>query len=150
MRLGSLEEAEDIVRETVAAARALAGFESAMLALPDGHGGYYVHHAEGSFAVALGALEAADLDADRRLGRHGHLAATRPATAAGRGFEGHEVLREAGANAVIVLPLVAAGERHGLLAASPTAPTTGSTPRRPSCSSCSPARPPARCGWPPP
>jgi diguanylate cyclase (GGDEF)-like protein len=33
----------------------------------------------------------------------------------GRGFEGHEVLREAGANAVIVLPLDSAGERHGLL-----------------------------------
>src|SRR3712207_8687133 len=43
----SLEAAEDIVRETVAAARGLAGFESAMLALPDGHGGFYVHHAEG-------------------------------------------------------------------------------------------------------
>src|SRR3712207_9032136 len=58
----SLEAAEDIVRETVAAARGLAGFESAMLALPDGHGGYYVHHAEGPFAVALGALEPPELD----------------------------------------------------------------------------------------
>ena len=35
--------------------------------------------------------------------------------AGGRGFEGHEVLRDAGANAVIVLPLVSAGERRGLL-----------------------------------
>ena len=73
VRLSSLEVAEDIVRETVAAARALAGFESAMLALPDGHGGFYVHHAEGSFAVALGALEGEGAGPDRRLGGHGHV-----------------------------------------------------------------------------
>jgi diguanylate cyclase (GGDEF)-like protein len=114
VRLGSLEVAEDIVRETVAAARSLAGFESAMLARPDGHGGHYVHHAEGSFSVALGSLEAADLErmwAWVDMGTSSYTAGD----AGGRGFEGHEVLREAGANAVIVLPLVAAGERHGLL-----------------------------------
>jgi len=114
VRLGSLEEAEDIVRETVAAARALAGFESAMLALPTGHGGFYVHHAEGSFAVALGALEAADLERIAAWVDKGTSSYT-AADSGGRGFEGHEVLREAGANAVIVLPLVSAGERHGLL-----------------------------------
>jgi diguanylate cyclase (GGDEF)-like protein len=114
VRLGSLEEAEDIVRETVAAARALAGFESAMLALPDGHGGYYVHHAEGAFAVALGALEGPDLHRIAAWVDKGTSSYT-AADSGGRGFEGHEVLREAGVNAVIVLPLVAAGERHGLL-----------------------------------
>jgi len=114
VRLGSLETAEDIVRETVAAARALAGFESAMLALPDGHGGHYVHHAEGSFAVALGALEAPELDRIAAWVDMGTSSYTAGDTG-GRGFEGHEVLRQAGANAVIVLPLVAAGERHGLL-----------------------------------
>ena len=93
VRLGSLEDAEDIVRETVAAARALAGFESAMLALPDGHGGYYVHHAEGSFAVALGALERGRARRGSPPGSTRAPRATRPATAGGRGFEGHEVLR---------------------------------------------------------
>jgi diguanylate cyclase (GGDEF)-like protein len=114
VRLGSLETTEDIVRETVAAARALAGFESAMLALPDGHGGAYVHHAEGPFAVALGSLEAPELErisAWVDMGTSSYTAGD----AGGRGFEGHEVLRAAGANAVIVLPLVAAGERRGLL-----------------------------------
>jgi diguanylate cyclase (GGDEF)-like protein len=114
VRLGSLETTEDIVRETVSAARALAGFESAMLALPDGHGGSYVHHAEGPFAVALGALEAPELEricAWVEMGTSSYTAGD----SGGRGFEGHEVLRAAGANAVIVLPLVAAGERHGLL-----------------------------------
>jgi len=114
VRLASLEVAEDIVRETIAAARALAGFESAMLAMPDGHGGYYVRHAEGSFAVALGALEAADLARIAGWVQTGTSSYT-AGDAAGRGFDGHEVVREAGANAVIVLPLVAAGERHGLL-----------------------------------
>ena len=33
----------------------------------------------------------------------------------GRGFDGHEVLREAGANAIIVLPMNSASERYGLL-----------------------------------
>ncbi len=114
VRLGSLEVAEDIVRETITAARALAGFESAMLALPDGYGGYYVHHAEGSFAVALAALDAADLDRISTWVDTGTSSYT-AGDSGGRGFEGHEVLRQAGANAVIVLPLVAAGERHGLL-----------------------------------
>jgi diguanylate cyclase (GGDEF)-like protein len=114
VRLGSLETAEDIVRETVAAARALAGFESAMLALPDGHGGYYVHHAEGSFAVALGALERPELERIAAWVDKGTSSYT-AGDSGGRGFEGHEVLRESGANAVIVLPLVAAGERLGLL-----------------------------------
>src|SRR5690349_17382439 len=109
VRLGSLETAEDIVRETVAAARGLAGFESAMLALPDGDGGFYVHHAEGSFAVALGALEGPELRRIAAWVTEGTSSYTAGDTG-GRGFEGHEVLRQAGANAVIVLPLVAAGE----------------------------------------
>jgi diguanylate cyclase (GGDEF)-like protein len=114
VRLAALDDFEDIVRETVAAARRLSTLNSAMLALPDGHGGLYPHHAEGAFAVALGQLDAGDL---RRMagwvdtGTSSYTAGD----SAGRGFEGHEVLREAGANALIVLPMAAAGERYGLL-----------------------------------
>ena len=114
VRLGSLETTEDIVRETVTAARVLAGFESAMLALPDGHGGYYVHHAEGPFAVALGALEPSELAPISAWVDSGTSSYT-TGDSGGRGFEGHEVLRAAGANSVMVLPLVSAGERLGLL-----------------------------------
>ena len=39
VRLAALEDSEGIVRETIAAARELSGFESAMLARPDGDGG---------------------------------------------------------------------------------------------------------------
>ena len=114
VRLAALDDFEDIVRETVAAARRLSSLDSAMLALPDGHGGLYPHHAEGAFAVALSQLDGADL---RRMagwvdtGTSSYTAGD----SAGRGFEGHEVLREAGANALIVLPMAAAGERYGLL-----------------------------------
>ena len=59
-------------------------------------------------------LDADELAAMARLGRRGHLLATPSATPPGRGFAGHEVLRRAGVGSLIVLPLVAAGERVGL------------------------------------
>src|SRR3712207_8196531 len=92
----SLEAAEDIVRETVAAARALAGFESAMLALPDGHGGLYVHHAEGPFAVALGALEAHELERISAWVDKGTSSYTAGDTG-GRGVRRHQELPRRGA-----------------------------------------------------
>jgi diguanylate cyclase (GGDEF)-like protein len=113
-RLAALDDPEDIVRETVRSALSLAGFESAMLALPDGHGGTYVHHAEGPFAVAFSDLDAHELAAIAGWVRHGTSSYT-VNEAAGRGFEGHESLRRAGATSLLVLPLAAAGERLGIL-----------------------------------
>ena len=46
----SLEDPEDVVRETLAAALELAGFESALRRARRRHGGLYPHRAEGSFA----------------------------------------------------------------------------------------------------
>jgi diguanylate cyclase (GGDEF)-like protein len=92
----------------------LAGFESAMLALADGHGSLYAHHAEGPFAVAFSDLPAADLAAIGEWVTHGTSSYT-VNDAAGRGFAGHEPLRRAGAASLIVLPLAAAGERLGIL-----------------------------------
>ena len=114
VRLAALEDAGDIVRETVVAARALAGFESAMLALRDGPGNLAVRHAEGPFAGALARLDAGDLARIATWVDAGTSSYTAGETG-GRGFEGHEVLREAGANAVIVLPLAAASQRYGLM-----------------------------------
>jgi diguanylate cyclase (GGDEF)-like protein len=114
VRLASLTDPEDIVRETVAAARGLAGFGSAMLALSDGDDGLYVHHAEGSFGVALSSLDGDELARIAAWVDTGTSSYT-AADAGGRGFAGHEVLREAGANSMVVLPLTAAAERHGLL-----------------------------------
>ena len=111
----SLEDAEDIVRETLAAALALSGFESAMLALADGHGGSTSHHAEGSFAVAFGALDAAELDRIADLGRHGHVELHGRRQRRAAGSRATRCCARPAPTSLIVLPLVAAGERLGLL-----------------------------------
>jgi diguanylate cyclase (GGDEF)-like protein len=114
VQLAALEDPEDIVREAMTAARTLSGFESAMLALPDGHGSLYVHHAEGSFGVAFAELDAAELALIS-----GWVATSTSSytagDAAGRGFAGHEPLRRAGANSMLVLPVAAGGDRLGVL-----------------------------------
>jgi diguanylate cyclase (GGDEF)-like protein len=114
VRLNALDDPEDIVRETLAAARQLAGFESAMLALSDGDGGLYAHHAEGSFAVAFSQLERTELE-HIAMWVHGGTSSYTVCDNAGRGFAGHEVLREAGANALGVFPLSAGTDRLGVL-----------------------------------
>jgi diguanylate cyclase (GGDEF)-like protein len=113
-RMAALEDPEDIVRETVASALELARFESAMVALDDGDGGLYVHHAHGPFAVIFSGLDARDLRAIAGWVDRGTSSYT-VAEASGRGFAGHEVLRSAGAASLIVLPLATAGERLGVL-----------------------------------
>jgi diguanylate cyclase (GGDEF)-like protein len=114
VQLAALDDPEDIVREAMTAARTLSGFESAMLALPDGHESLYVHHAEGSFGVAFAELDAAEL----ALIAAWVAASTSSYTvgdAAGRGFAGHEPLRRAGANSLLVLPVTVSGDRRGVL-----------------------------------
>jgi diguanylate cyclase (GGDEF)-like protein len=113
-RLSALEDPEDIVRETVRSALHVAGFESAMVALENGHGELYAHHAEGPFAVALADLDAGELRAIAGWVAHATSSYT-VNEAAGRGFAGHQPLRLAGAASVVVLPLVAAGEALGVL-----------------------------------
>jgi diguanylate cyclase (GGDEF)-like protein len=112
--IAALDDPEDIVRETLAAARGLTGFESALLALADGHGSLYPHHAEGSFAVALNQLDAADLARVAAWVDRGASCHT-VGEASGRGFAGHEPLRQAGAGSVVVLPMRAGGRRVGVL-----------------------------------
>jgi diguanylate cyclase (GGDEF)-like protein len=113
-RLAALEDPEDIVRETMATAREVAGFESAMIALDDGHGSLYVHHAEGQFAVAFSTLDSDDLARIASWVALGTSSYT-IGEATGRGFAGHEALRRSGAGALLVLPLAVAGERLGIL-----------------------------------
>jgi diguanylate cyclase (GGDEF)-like protein len=112
--LAALDDPEDIARETVTTARALSGCESALLALADGHGSLYPHHAEGSFAVALAELDAGELERIAAWVDHGASCYT-AGEPTGRGFAGHEPLRTAGAGTVLVLPMTAGGERLGVL-----------------------------------
>jgi diguanylate cyclase (GGDEF)-like protein len=120
-RMSVLEDPEDIVRETVRSALDLAGFESAMVALADGHGSLYVHHAEGPFAVVFSDLAVSELDEIANWVSLGTSSYT-VAEAAGRGFAGHETLRGAGAASLAVLPLTAAGQRAGILVLADRAP----------------------------
>ena len=102
------------MREALAAALELSGYESGAVALTDGHGALYPHLADGPFAVAFSQLSAGELAAMAAWVDEATSSYTVGDTA-GRGFNGHEVLRRAGAASLIVVPLTAAGERLGLL-----------------------------------
>ena len=95
VRLASTEDPEDVVREALAAALELSGFESGVVALADGHGALYPHLAEGPFGVAFSQLASEELAAMASWVDEGTSSYTVGDTA-GRGFVGHEVLRRSG------------------------------------------------------
>jgi EAL domain-containing protein (putative c-di-GMP-specific phosphodiesterase class I)/GGDEF domain-containing protein/putative methionine-R-sulfoxide reductase with GAF domain len=113
-RLAALEDPEGVVREALAASLELSGCESGVVALADGHGGFYPHLAEGPFGVAFSQLAGDELAAVARWVEDGTSSYT-VGDAGGRGFAGHEVLRRLGAASLIVLPLAAAGEALGVI-----------------------------------
>jgi diguanylate cyclase (GGDEF)-like protein len=114
VRLASTEDPEGVVREALAAALELSGFESGVIALADGHGALYPHLAEGPFGVAFSQLSSEELASMASWVDEGTSSYTVGDTA-GRGFAGHEVLRRSGVGSLIVLPLSAAGDRLGLI-----------------------------------
>ena len=91
----STEDPEGVVREALAAALELSGYESGVVALADGHGALYPHLAEGPFGVAFSQLASEELAAMASWVDDGTSTYTVGDTA-GRGFVGHEVLRRAG------------------------------------------------------
>ena len=113
-RLAATEDPEGVVREALAAALELSGYESGVVALADGHGALYPHLAEGAFGVAFSQLASEELAAVASWVDDGTSTYTVGDTA-GRGFVGHEVLRRAGIGSLIVLPLSAGGDRLGLI-----------------------------------
>lgn len=113
-RLAAIEDSEGLVREALAAALELSGYESGVVALADGHGEHYPHVAEGPFAVALSQLSAEELAPIARWVEESTSSYT-VGDAGGRGFPGHEGLRRIGAASLIVLPLATGGERLGLI-----------------------------------
>jgi diguanylate cyclase (GGDEF)-like protein len=114
VRLASTEDPEGVVREALAAALELSGYESGVIALADGHGALYPHLAEGPFGVAFSQLSSEELAWMASWVDEGTSSYT-VGDRAGRGFVGHEVLRRSGVGSLVVLPLTAAGERLGLI-----------------------------------
>lgn len=110
-RLAALTEPDAIVAETAQAARELSAFSSALIVLEE--------PAERRFAVGpLGPTLAglSDESLDRMAGWvHGGTSSYTIGESGGRGFKGHELLRDAGAGALAVLPLAAVGHALGLL-----------------------------------
>jgi EAL domain-containing protein (putative c-di-GMP-specific phosphodiesterase class I) len=113
-RLAGTDAPAEIVRETLAAALELSGCESGLVALANGYGELYPRLAEGTFGIAFSQLSAEELGDMVAWVRDGTSCYTLGDTA-GRGYAGHEVLRKAGAASLIVLPLVAGGQRLGLI-----------------------------------
>ena len=146
-RLAATEDPEGVVREALAAALELSGFESGVIALTDGHGALYPHLAEGPFARRVqrscppGSSPRWPSWVDEATSSY------TVGDTAGRGFNGHEVLRRAGAGSLIVLPLTAAGERLGPdRARRPREPPPGVRGRR-AARAARRCRPRTACGW---
>ena len=113
-RIAGLVDSELIRTEVLRAALDIAEMESALLAEADGAGGLRVTAAGGPHAPALRALDASAL-AQVRGWIDSKSSVYTIGEPAGRGFTGHEALRDAGAEALIVLPLGGSGELPGFL-----------------------------------
>ena len=110
-RLAALSEPDAIVAETAQAARELSGFGAALLVV---HEPAERRFAVGPLGPTLAALSSQSLA--RMAGWvDGGTSSYTIGESEGRGFVGHEPLRRAGALALAVLPLAAAGNRLGLL-----------------------------------
>ncbi len=113
-RIAGLVHTEVIRAEVIRAALDLAEMESALLAEPDGDGGLRVSAAGGPQAPKLRELDRSLLTrvSDWVDSMSSVYTIGEPA---GRGFAGHEPLREAGAEALIVLPLGSDAATPGFL-----------------------------------
>ncbi len=118
--LAALTSAEDILDRVLHAACDVAEMESAIIALRDGSG-RYATHGHGPSASALEALPTGVLEKV-----HGWVESMTSVYTigepAGHGFAGHEPLRAAGAEALVVLPLGGVGRQRGVLLLTDSAP----------------------------
>lgn len=118
--LAPLDDASSILERVLEAACDVAEMESAIVALRE-QAGEYTTLARGAHAGALEALPGEVLDQV-----HGWVESMTSAYTigepAGRGFEGHEPLRTAGAEALVVLPIGGIGTHRGVLLLIDSAP----------------------------
>jgi len=112
--LASLVEETELERVTVDAARDVAGMDSAMIATDRAAGVLTVRHAAGPFGEAFRALEPPALAQMATWVAAGGSCYT-IGDPVGAGFMAHDPLRQAGAGAVVVLPLSGRGRSFGIL-----------------------------------
>lgn len=114
-RTAGLEDADAVIREAAAAALEVSGFESVLIALRDADGHVHAQHAAGPFADAFTRLSRGELAAMARWVDPGTTMLSM-ADATGKGDAVAETLRQAGAGALLVVPLAVGRARLGFLA----------------------------------
>ncbi len=114
-RAAQVEDPDGVIREAVAAGLEVSGMETGLIALRDHDGRFLAHHAAGPLADIFAMLEPADLDTMGRWVEHG-TSMLSMADGTGRGDGVAEVLRQAGAGALLVVPLAVGRARIGFLA----------------------------------
>ncbi len=114
-RAAAMEDPDAVVREAAAAALEVSGMESVMIALRDAGGRLHAHHCAGPLVDAFEALSAQDLKRMSGWVDPG-TSMISMADATGRGDVVAEQLRQAGAGALLVVPLAVGRARLGLLA----------------------------------
>lgn len=114
-RTAGMEDPDAVIREAVAAAMDVAGMETAMIALRDADGRFHAHHAAGPLADVFTTLSRGELAS---LGRWVDPGTTMVsmADATGKGDTVAETLRQAGAGALLVVPLAVGRAKLGFLA----------------------------------
>jgi diguanylate cyclase (GGDEF)-like protein len=114
-RTAAMEDPDAVVREAAAAAMEVSGMESVLIALRDGSGRTHYQHAAGPLADAFSALSASELATVTTWVEPGTTMLSM-ADATGRGDAVAETLRQAGAGALLVVPLAVGRARLGFLA----------------------------------
>jgi EAL domain-containing protein (putative c-di-GMP-specific phosphodiesterase class I)/GGDEF domain-containing protein/putative methionine-R-sulfoxide reductase with GAF domain len=114
-RTAHMEDADAVVREAAAAALEVSGMESVLIALRDADGHVHAQHAAGPLADTFTTLSPADLMAMGRWVDPG-TSMLSMADATGRGDGVAETLRQAGAGALLTVPLAVGRARVGFLA----------------------------------
>ncbi len=114
-RTAAQEDPSAVVSEAAAAALEVSGFESVLVALRDADGGVHCQHAVGPLADVLTALSKSELAAIAQWVEPGTSVLTM-ADASGKGDTVAETLRQAGAGALLVVPMAVGRARLGFLA----------------------------------
>jgi EAL domain-containing protein (putative c-di-GMP-specific phosphodiesterase class I)/GGDEF domain-containing protein/putative methionine-R-sulfoxide reductase with GAF domain len=114
-RAAHMEDADAVLREAGAAALEVSGMESVLIALRDSDGHLHAQHAAGPLADVFSVLGPAELAAMSRWVEPG-TSMLSTADATGRGDGVAEALRQAGAGALMVVPLAVGRARMGFLA----------------------------------